>query len=256
MRFYILMALSFLLFPVAHAAPVFYFFGADRTQVASNEIERPVTFSFVAGDPVKGLDGLAGAVLIDTLSGATYGTFGVGAQKGAYQITLTVNQILNVRPQEFTADGLEARDFTVALYNSAGEVTQQKIKVSFQSLLRWTPVKGTMPAEMMEYSRKYLTAYYGMQAMSERLHIEATHQNQNQKQEVVVEWMVGYNNNEKDTFTRTAIFNELKKFSEDNGVLGTDSGWYFVTKTFYLGCKHTDAQGFIGCWISPDPYGN
>jgi hypothetical protein len=76
-----------------------------------------LVFSAVVTHPA-GLDAIAGGTLKDPESGGTYGGFGAGTQKGAFEVRLRWYDINAVRPATF--DGQTERTFVAEFFDIAG----------------------------------------------------------------------------------------------------------------------------------------
>lgn len=116
---------------LGHAAPVIIYSGVDKPIIYPSDWGQrhvTLTFSLIASDN-NSLDTLAGAVLIDPVKKVPYGTFQSGDQKGAYQLILTQDQIVQVRAHDPFTDAL--RTFEIQVFNSKGEMSKVDIKVNF-----------------------------------------------------------------------------------------------------------------------------
>lgn len=85
-----------------------------------------VTFIAIVTN-TRGLDAIAGGQLIDD-TGATYGAFGAGAQKGTYTATIGWKEMNQIRALDFSAAGGE-REFTAKFFDNDGDVATAKIKL-------------------------------------------------------------------------------------------------------------------------------
>ncbi len=114
---------------MAFAAPRILFAGTDVAEL--KRAEDTINFTMVATDSGNVLS-LAGAVLKDISTGATYGGFTVGDQKGTYVFSINKERILQVRPQNPSADGKENRIFRAYVYNTIGESATVELSVTLQ----------------------------------------------------------------------------------------------------------------------------
>ena len=120
------------------ANPVIHYLNANKSVYPfacdSCHRDHDVTFAIVATHP-DGVDKLAGGVIEDT-SGLTYGLLKGVAGDGAYEMTLTIAQIHQLRPiytnHEGTADGT-GRVFRVRIFDVYGNEAHKDISVAFQS---------------------------------------------------------------------------------------------------------------------------
>lgn len=85
-----------------------------------------VTFIAIVTDS-RGLDAIAGGQLLDD-TGATYGAFGAGAQKGTYTVTIGWDDANRIRPLDFGPQNAE-REFVAKFFDNGGDVATAKIKL-------------------------------------------------------------------------------------------------------------------------------
>jgi len=96
------------------SGPDILMFSTNVTHITEDQT---VTFSAIVTDP-DGIDDLIGGNLGDP-GGGTYGTFATTAQEGAYQMTLSWDDIGYVRPIQITG-GLAQRSFEARFFDQAG----------------------------------------------------------------------------------------------------------------------------------------
>jgi hypothetical protein len=87
-----------------------------------------VQFIAVVTDAL-GIDAIAGGTLTDE-TGATYGGFSAGAQKGAYSVTLDWAMVNQVRTLDFVSPG-QTRTFTANFFDNAGATASASVQVTF-----------------------------------------------------------------------------------------------------------------------------
>ncbi|NUP13985.1 MAG: hypothetical protein HOW73_48745 [Polyangiaceae bacterium] len=107
--------------------PVFLSFGTDVTQIDGlYDGQSTVRFTAVLTDP-DGVDDLIGGSLIDA-SGAPYGAFATSGQEGAYEMSLTWDQVNGVSPIDIDPGAASAsRTFTAQFFDESGHVAEKTI---------------------------------------------------------------------------------------------------------------------------------
>ncbi len=90
-----------------------------------------VTFTVTASDNGS-VDSLAGAILVDDVTGATYGSFASGTQKGSYSLTLRKFDLEKVRPIEPSPDGQERRSFQIVVMSASSDNVSTSVAVTLQ----------------------------------------------------------------------------------------------------------------------------
>lgn len=108
-------------------APQFLSFGTNVTKLDGGDPPL-VTFTAVLTDP-DGVDDLIGGSLLDE-SGAPYGAFVTSGQEGAYQMTVTWEDINTITAIDFApgADGM--RSFTAEFFDGAGHKATRNISLT------------------------------------------------------------------------------------------------------------------------------
>ncbi len=87
-----------------------------------------VTFVAIVTDS-KGLDTIAGGQLVDD-TGATYGAFGAGANKGTYAAAITFSQINQVRAIEFGTPGTGHRQLLAKFFDNEGNTATAGLDIA------------------------------------------------------------------------------------------------------------------------------
>lgn len=145
------------------AAPTVLYAGMDVPELRAGQT---ATFSLVAGDS-SGVANLAGAVLIDGESNATYGTFQTGANKGAYQLSLSYEAFEKIRPVAPGPFGGESRFVRARVFNSDGESADAEFKVKLVSTTDYKDLPANifsaLPDEWQLHFNELWISYFGSQ---------------------------------------------------------------------------------------------
>ena len=112
---------------VVASAPVILSYTANNKTM---DPTRTLILTAVVTDP-DGIDDLIGGSVSDPVSGGSYGAFATAAAEGSYSITITWNQIQEVRALD-TAMGGEDRVFEAVFYDQAGHQVTETIKIHME----------------------------------------------------------------------------------------------------------------------------
>jgi hypothetical protein len=104
--------------------PVFLSFGTNVTSITMGE---SVTFSAILSGH-GGADNLVGGSLTSSDGSIQYGPFGPGAEKGAYSLSLTWDQINQAKAITFMTN--ESRPFVAQFFDSAGHRAARTISIT------------------------------------------------------------------------------------------------------------------------------
>lgn len=107
--------------------PQYLSFGTNVTELSGTGETASVTFTAVLTDP-DGVDDLIGGSLIDE-SGAPYGAFTTSGQEGAYEMTISWDQINDIASIDFGPGPGSARSFTAEFFDAAGHKSQKSISI-------------------------------------------------------------------------------------------------------------------------------
>jgi hypothetical protein len=109
-------------------APEFLSFGTNVPALDGQGETPAVTFTAVVTDP-DGVDDVIGGSLLDQ-SGAPYGAFATSGQEGAYEMTLTWDQIDTVAAIDFDPGPGASRTFTAEFFDASGKKATRSISLS------------------------------------------------------------------------------------------------------------------------------
>jgi len=109
-------------------APEFLSFGTNVPALDGGADTPSVTFTAVVTDP-DGVDDVIGGSLLDQ-SGAPYGAFATSGQEGAYEMTLTWEQINTVSAIDFDPGPGASRTFTAEFFDASGKKATRSISLS------------------------------------------------------------------------------------------------------------------------------
>lgn len=146
----------------AHAAPRILFSGSDLVELP-NYHDSAVTFTVVATDGGN-QQTLTGAVLTDPQSGAVYGGFQTGTEKGTYVLSLSRTQITRARPVDPTAGIGEMRAFRATVFDNQGAQSSVTFTIFLSDSTKYTalPVDffSQLPIEFVQYHQRNWIAYH------------------------------------------------------------------------------------------------
>ncbi len=106
--------------------PTFLSFGTNVTTVHEGDT---VVFTAILTDP-QGVDDVIGGSL-KAANGSAYGAFATSGQEGAYQMSLTWQQIQQVAAFTFPYGGSESRTFTATFFDQGGHMATATVTLKF-----------------------------------------------------------------------------------------------------------------------------
>jgi len=109
------------------SAPVILSLLTNHTVLSPEHPSRSVLITAVVSDP-DGIDDVIGGVLVG--DGATYGAFATAAAEGAYEISVSFDDLENITPFVSTPAGGTKRWLTAEFFDVAGHKTTGQVEIS------------------------------------------------------------------------------------------------------------------------------